>query len=846
MSSLKTYSSEKKFIAICFQVVATVAIFVSLYIILSCFDRKLLSDDILNDVDYTETDYFEADIKEQISDLLEYLQYCRDFETNGIYDVSKLVDLENYIEDNVITGIETKSVGYTISDLLEWSNKSISYNTYYYNLEETDADTGLPRLYSSEEMSTMSDDAWDTYVDSIELIEDEYYPVEGMGLIDLYNSGYFKSVDELVNITNYLVRSIRALPQDINFYKERKTAYKEENSNLVYYIKNNITGVLYTNMDNATEPEKQISAMGKYVCIDSKNVSFTGNLNDIEKDLYSKFDNAEFLSGYDYTIYIGIDTALLKQDALYEAKQEYTFLKPAFLTCVIILIISVVIEFSTMGYIILTAGYKDSNKVPYTKSFDHLTTEISAGLIITGALIVVYFAFKLVENIRLQESSNVVSVLAIIVISVAVFIIDLLFVVGIMSLIRRYRSHILWKNSICYRLTIIFRKTAERVAINVRTMVSYILFVLVGIFLAVQVATEYDLIAVVLMVILYVYVGIGLLRVAIQKQEIIDGLKKIKDGDINFKINNENMNIDNTEICNLINGIGEGFAAAVEDSVKNERLKSELITNVSHDIKTPLTSIINYVNLLKRENIEDEKIKGYIDVLDKKSMRLKHLTDDLVEASKISAGKIDINIAKLDFREFINQTAGEFSERFEEKKLSLVMNLIEGPVYIMADGRRLWRVIENLYNNIAKYALENTRVYADLIVDDDGYARFSIKNISSQQLNIKADELTERFIRGDVSRGSEGSGLGLSIAKNLTKLQDGEFEIYLDGDLFKATVGFKEVKEEKKPVEIPDTKEVTDTKENPDENLKEEDFQDEFKKESKIKRKLKLCIKKQV
>ena len=206
-----------------------------------------------------------------------------------------------------------------------------------------------------------------------------------------------------------------------------------------------------------------------------------------------------------------------------------------------------------------------------------------------------------------------------------------------------------------------------------------------------------------------------------------------------------------------------------------------------------MTSIINFVNLLKREDIQDEKIKGYIQVLDSKSQRLKQLTDDLVEASKISSGNISLQMEKINFVELINQTMGEFSEKMNEKCLIMVAAMPEKPVYIEADSRRIWRVVENLFGNVYKYALEGTRVYLDLSVKEkDGKktAAFSMKNISAQSLNISADELTERFIRGDVSRSTEGSGLGLSIARNLTELQNGKFEIYLDGDLFKVILTF--------------------------------------------------------
>jgi signal transduction histidine kinase len=211
---------------------------------------------------------------------------------------------------------------------------------------------------------------------------------------------------------------------------------------------------------------------------------------------------------------------------------------------------------------------------------------------------------------------------------------------------------------------------------------------------------------------------------------------------------------------------------------------------VSHDIKTPLTSIINYVDLLKRRDIQDEKTREYIEILDQKSMRLKTLTEDLVEASKITSGNIKIEPVKLDMGMMISQMEGETAEKFEAAGLTLVTTLPDEPVYIYADGRRLFRVLDNIYGNVAKYAMPDTRVYADLKADEKR-AEFTLKNISKQALNIDASELTERFIRGDVSRSTEGSGLGLSIAESLTELQNGEFRVDLDGDLFKLTIGFE-------------------------------------------------------
>ena len=285
--------------------------------------------------------------------------------------------------------------------------------------------------------------------------------------------------------------------------------------------------------------------------------------------------------------------------------------------------------------------------------------------------------------------------------------------------------------------------------------------------------------------------GVLIIREGVQRNKVLDGIGKIASGDLEYKIAEEELKGDNCRLAQAVNTIGEGLYHAVDASMKNERLQADLITNVSHDIKTPLTSIINYVDLLKREKLDNERAQGYIAVLESKSQRLKQLAEDLVEASRISSGNIKLEMERINLVELVHQTEGEFAERFEERSLQVMSNLPRESVIILADGRRIWRVLENLYNNVAKYAMEHTRVYVDMEADGS-QVLFSIKNISENPLNIPAEELTERFIRGDISRSTEGSGLGLSIAKNLMTMMGGTFDIYLDGDLFKVMIRFRQ------------------------------------------------------
>lgn len=275
-------------------------------------------------------------------------------------------------------------------------------------------------------------------------------------------------------------------------------------------------------------------------------------------------------------------------------------------------------------------------------------------------------------------------------------------------------------------------------------------------------------------------------------QLIIEGTQKIMEGDFSYQLPDmEAAGCRKVLLSDTVNGIGEALERAVEESVRSERMKTELIANVSHDIKTPLTSVINYVDLIKREDVQNEVVQKYIAVLERKSQRLKTLIEDLVEASKASSGVMELEISTLNFNELIRQTNGEFDDRFEECCLELVSNIPEESLFFQGDGRRVFRILENLYNNTAKYAMPHTRVYVSL-EREENFIVFKMKNISAAKLNITPEELTERFVRGERSRTTEGSGLGLSIAKSLTELMEGSFAIELDGDLFCAVVSFPE------------------------------------------------------
>ena len=279
-------------------------------------------------------------------------------------------------------------------------------------------------------------------------------------------------------------------------------------------------------------------------------------------------------------------------------------------------------------------------------------------------------------------------------------------------------------------------------------------------------------------------------------RRIREGITCIADGKLNTHLPTKGLTGDVKAAADDLNRIDEGLQKAVEDRLKSERLRTELITNVSHDIKTPLTSIVSYVDLIKKEEPENEQIRSYIDVLDRQSTRLKKLIEDLIEASKASTGNLTVELSACDLNTMLAQAVGEYAERFDAAGLTPILHLPEETVTVSADSRHLWRIFENLMNNICKYALSGTRVYLDLLKNGN-QAICIFRNISRSELTVSPDELTERFVRGDSSRNTEGSGLGLSIAASLAALQKGRLDITTDGDLFKAILTFSASADEK-------------------------------------------------
>lgn len=458
--------------------------------------------------------------------------------------------------------------------------------------------------------------------------------------------------------------------------------------------------------------------------------------------------------------------------------------------------ISTALLFIFCVYIIISIGHKKEEEGIYTNSLDKIPLEI-VGISCIVLFTIEFVLLEIVAKSAINSSwisNSMVDTLINLCILIGIAIYTTLAITGV-TIIRRIKAKVFWKNTIIYKIIKWIKRNTTDILFNdinntVKLALAVITFFVIQLFLLVLGGYANNMLFAILVIAMWYLAFRKLLERLNSSNKIKKKIESIYNGNTDSLPLQENeFKGDLKEIAIELNDISGGLSNAIEEAMKSERLKTELITNVSHDIKTPLTSIINYVDLLKKEEMPNEKAKEYLEILDNKSQRLKRLTEDLVEASKATSGNIKLNIENINVKELINQISGEFEDKLKERNLELIKKMPKEVVTIKADSRYLYRVIENMYTNIAKYALEGSRVYVD-VIKEQNKVQIELKNISKAKLNIKAEELIQRFVRGDTSRNTEGSGLGLSIAESLTKLQGGNFNIYLDGDLFKVIIEF--------------------------------------------------------
>lgn len=621
---------------------------------------------------------------------------------------------------------------------------------------------------------------------------------KGLSLKDEVEGGYF--IDEYGYWIDPLEDSDRTpiYVQDGEYKIYYQTNHTKKK--FIYLLVNEETKIAYTNIQqtsktNTIEKLKQvIISNNKYWSISNNqiqtNVERLSEENIVRNEDLQKISefsmNKQYYTAFDETVQnLDSTSDITLNRALYN--QTKSLYKYSYST----LIISIIIGSIELIYLIYSLGYVKNKEEIYLSWLDKIPLEI---------LFFGYFLLFFVEAALLAICLSVISVdvnLCVMLIMLVGYFSVLSALYGAGTLLKRIKVHTFFKNSVTYRilkwLVQKYKNVKNTISSNKNLGGKIALYFIGIVTVSILIGLIFKEFGILLDIVFWIWCYYKIMKEVDKFKQIHDATEKIYKGDTDIKLDESLYTGVLKELAIYINDIAGGFSNAIKESLKSERLKTELITNVSHDIKTPLTSIINYVDLLKQENIQNEKAKEYIEVLDNKSQRLKKLIEDLVEASKASSGNIKINKEVLNVKELLNQVTGEFEDKFNSRCLNIISKLPEETVYIKADSRYLYRVLENTYSNVAKYAEENTRVYIDCILEEKNTVAIYVKNISKDELNISADELMQRFVRGDKSRNTEGSGLGLSIAKSLTELQDGTFNIYLDGDLFKVAIKFKRV-----------------------------------------------------
>ena len=468
-------------------------------------------------------------------------------------------------------------------------------------------------------------------------------------------------------------------------------------------------------------------------------------------------------------------------------------------TALVTMFVSFIIGAAAFVFLMCAAGHRNGTDEIVTTVWDHLWLDVFAVGAVLAEVFVFYVAAIFLINVDVAYLPFILFVTA-----VATLCMGWLLLLFLLSFSVRVKLGKWWRHTLCYQL---FRKIGQfgrMIWENIGFLWKVILVMLVLAFfegIGVLMFFNSD-IALLLWLLEKLVLYPLVLWYCVQLNQLKNGTEKIAGGEPGYQISTKRLTGIFKEQGEQINHISDGMTHAIEERMKSERFKTELITNVSHDIKTPLTSIINYVDLLEKEDLHNETAQEYLEVLERQSSRLKKLIEDLIEASKASTGNLPVHLERLEAGIFMTQTVGEFEEKTKEAGLDLVIEKPETPVYIMADSRHFWRVIDNLMNNICKYAQSGTRVYINLEVKE-AQVSITFRNTSKYPLNISSDELMERFVRGDASRNTEGSGLGLSIANSLMDLMGGTFRLYVDGDLFKVVLGFAETaeKETKEKIE---------------------------------------------
>ncbi len=670
----------------------------------------------------------------------------------------------------------------------------------------------------------------------VTIAEQEAADKSNNGLITINGVDYYKGVS-----LNVITVDEQALEEEAEqSYQDSLKSFKDGyysnfrsmktalygSSSFRFCIVDRTTGTVYTNMDvSGVEEAESQGNSGFAMLTKDSSLTLSKELSSVLAQTYEYYQNRALYAGSTtYAMYTDSPYASLlysdfageldpaaydsyfqvpltfespnsqSQDIYSVLAAEYLKAKAAFLRDLVVFCVLAVLWLGSVILLLVSAGKVDENGAIIPTWVDRFPISVhailialilfglgSAGMVSAGTLISNYDNYTMSNRVLWTALCGILAVGM-----------NLCLIEWGTSLIRQIRAGLFVKSSLIYQT---FSKNGkirtfwkERFPIQDKKLKRRMLWLLAGYaFLMVLLGAYNNVPCFVAMILLSIGFVLYFIRFCHDLQNINNALADAEKGQYDFQLAPEKMTKYIRPIGEKVNNLTDGMQLAVEDAVKNERQKTELITGVSHDLKTPLTSIIAYTDLLKKCDIQDPQAIQYLSVLEEKSAALKKLIEDLIEASKVSSGNVEIHLAKINLSELLEQVYGEYELALQEKGLLLKLNLPEEPLFVMADGQKVYRILENLFSNIRKYALENTRVYIDLKKESQ-MAVVALKNVSREEMNYDPSELTERFFRGDRSRTTEGSGLGLSIAESLTTAQGGTFDISIDGDLFKVII----------------------------------------------------------
>lgn len=581
------------------------------------------------------------------------------------------------------------------------------------------------------------------------------------------------------NETKSTTDSQGLVQEDAEFKKHLKDKL-DEAVNFYYYIKDSATGTAITNV-SAADPVALLKKQASYMQFNNQRVG--GRYQWYTSEVMNMLSNTT------YEMHTAVVEPLKQGDIFYDEYKDFYKVKYSIPYIIGLISVSLAVMLAAFVYLVYVAGRREKNGEIVLNAVDRIYTDVHTLLVFLAAVISV----TIVANIA-SSRDIIFFIAAAIVLSIDIFI-GLSYV---LSMVRQFKKGQLISNSWMAKLFMTVKRFMV-LAFSGKLFKAWILLVLLGygavngvlfaIFLsASRHSDSFEVIFSWFLLMgcngVAVYIAAKALKSLTQ---IMEAAKELSHGNLDYTLDSKEMSPAFVGFADDLQGIQAGLKKAVAEAVKGERMKTELITNVSHDLKTPLTSIINYVDLLKKEALDTQNAEEYVAILEEKAARLKQLVEDLIEASKATSGNLSINAEKVDLQQLVMQAYGEYEEKIEDAGLDIRRNAPDASVLVYADGKHLWRIVENLLSNALKYSMTNSRVYIN-IDKNEKYGILTVKNISAFPLEISPEQLTERFIRGDASRTTEGSGLGLSIAQGLTNLQGGRFKIEIDGDLFKATV----------------------------------------------------------